>query len=325
MQQLLRGQPAVAGWSELSFAQLPVDGRTLPVMGIRRDLGSVQPVTIGGQPLGPGDQIQLGTATLRALGKKIGDRVRVGPPGSARTLTITGTVTLPSFGVNTDDHVSLGRGAMLPLGTLYAIEGKQPGPLTRAAAQTLSLPSAVAIDLVPGTTPAQRARLVHRIVAARPDQAAPGSTYELPTAVGSAILNARQLGAQPLTLALSLAAAVALSLALTVLTSVRRRRQELALLKTLGMTRAQIRAVAAWQTSLTLLIATAAGLPLGIAAGRWAWHGFAGSIGTVPVTDVPVLLLVLGVAAVAAAGNLLAAVPATIAARTRPAASLRAP
>ena len=45
------------------------------------------------------------------------------------------------------------------------------------------------------------------------------------------------MGDQPLALALGLAAAAVLSLALTVLASVRRRRRELALLKTLGMTR----------------------------------------------------------------------------------------
>jgi ABC-type antimicrobial peptide transport system permease subunit len=115
-----------------------------------------------------------------------------------------------------------------------------------------------------------------------------------------------------------------LSLALTVLSSVRRRRQELALLKALGMTRGQVWAVIAWQTTLTLAIAIAAGLPLGIAAGRWAWRAFAGSIGAVPVTEIPLLALILALIALAAGGNLPRRRPAAIAARTRPAASLRA-
>jgi hypothetical protein len=42
---------------------------------------------------------------------------------------------------------------------------------------------------------------------------------------------------------------------------VRRRRRELALLKVLGMTRQQVRAIITWQTTLTLGIA--------IGAGRW--------------------------------------------------------
>ena len=96
--------------------------------------------------------------------------------------------------------------------------------------------------------------------------------------------------------------------------------RELALLKALGMTRGQVRGVIAWQTTLTLLI----GGPLGIAGGRLAWHAFAGSLGIVPIVEVPVAALVLGLAVLVLAGNLLASLPATVAARTRPAIDLRA-
>jgi predicted lysophospholipase L1 biosynthesis ABC-type transport system permease subunit len=168
----------------------------------------------------------------------------------------------------------------------------------------------------------QRQRLVNRIMSANPDQT-PGGTQELRHHMAAAVVNATQMGPQQLALALALAAAAVLSLALTVLASVRRRRHELALLKALGMTRGQVRAIIAWQTTLTLLIALAAGLPLGIAAGRWAWRGFAVSLGVAPVAVVPVLLLAAGGAALMAAGNLLALTPAAIAARTPPATTLR--
>jgi hypothetical protein len=67
-----------------------------------------------------------------------------------------------------------------------------------------------------------------------------------------------------------------------------------------------------------------AGVPLGIAAGRWAWGTFAGSLGVSPVTVVPVALLAVGGVLLVLAGNLLAAVPAVVATRTEPAAALRA-
>jgi len=69
------------------------------------------------------------------------------------------------------------------------------------------------------------------------------------------------MGGQPLALALGLTVAAVLSLALTVLSSVRRRRRELALLKALGMIRGQVRAIVAWQTTLTLLVAVLVGRP----------------------------------------------------------------
>ena len=67
----------------------------------------------------------------------------------------------------------------------------------------------------------------------------------------------------------------------------RQRRRELALLKALGLRARQIRAIIAWQTSTILVVAVAVGVPLGIAAGRWAWTSFANSIGVVPTPVVP--------------------------------------
>jgi putative ABC transport system permease protein len=101
-------------------------------------------------------------------------------------------------------------------------------------------------------------------------------------------------------------------------------RRELALLKTLGMTRRQVRAIVAWQTTVTLVIAAVAGIPLGLALGRWAWQAFAGTLGVVPVTAVPALALAAGTVGLLVLGNLLTALPGRVAARTAPAVTLRA-
>jgi len=98
MDRLVGGQPGVTAWSQFGFSQVAVDGQEVPVMGLQRELGSVEPPTTSGHPItGPG-QVELGTATLHQLGKHIGDTVRVGTGRSARELTITGTVTLPHSG-----------------------------------------------------------------------------------------------------------------------------------------------------------------------------------------------------------------------------------
>jgi ABC-type proline/glycine betaine transport system permease subunit len=85
-----------------------------------------------------------------------------------------------------------------------------------------------------------------------------------------------------------------------------------------------VREVIAWQTSVILLAAVLVGVPLGVVAGRWAWNGFAASLGVLPVTVIPGVALLAGFIALLVAGNLLTAVPASIAARTRIAAMLRA-
>ncbi len=323
MDQLVDHQPGVTGWSQFAFSQVLIDGREVPVMGLQREVGSVEPPTTSGHPIaGPG-QIELGTSTLRQLGKQVGGQVRVGTGKTARTLTIVGTVALPSFGLIFADHVSLGRGALLPESTLLAIQDITAGvPSQQAAAAFPAFPSAVAIDMAPGTA-ADARRLVSRIASADPD-GSPGSTYPLGPQRGAAILNAAQMGSQPLALAIGLAAAAVLALALTVLASVRQRRRQLAVLKALGLRRGQLRAIVAWQVSVILVIAAAIGVPAGVAAGRWAWATFGGVVGFVPVSVVPVLPVALGSVALLAAGNLLAVAPALIAARTPPAAALRA-
>jgi hypothetical protein len=323
MDHLVDHQPGVTGWSQFGFSQVLIDGREVPVMGLQREVGSVGPPTTSGHPVaGPG-QIELGTSTLRQLGKQVGGQVRVGTGKTARTLTIVGTVTLPSFGLIFADHVSLGRGALLPESTLLAIQDVTAGaPSQEAAAAFPAFPSAVAIDMAPGTS-ADARRLVSRIASADPD-GQPGSTYPLGPQRGAAILNAAQMGSQPLALAIGLAAAAVLAVALTVLASVRQRRRQLAVLKALGLRRGQLRAIVAWQVSIILVIAAAIGVPAGVAAGRWAWATFGGVVGFVPASIVPALPVVLGFVALLAAGNLLALAPALIAARTPPAAALRA-
>ena len=325
MDRLVSGQPGVTGWSTFAFTQIPIDGQDVPVLGLTRHLGSVEPPTTSGHPIaGPG-QIELGVATMRQLGKRIGDTVTLGSGRDKRTLTIVGTVTLPSIGLTLTDHVSLGRGAMLPDNTLLAAQGLTPGQAVHAAGEPVSVPafpSAVAIDLAPG---ASGEALVARISHAGPG-GTPGGTYRLPQnrIRGAAIVDAARMGSQPLTLALAVAAAAVLSLALTLLASVRQRRRELALLKTLGLTRRQVMAAVAWQASVILVVAGLVGVPLGVAAGHWAWGAFATSLGAVPVTVVPVPALLAGLVVLLVAGNLLAAGPGAVAARTAPAAVLRA-
>ena len=137
----------------------------------------MQPPTTSGHPISGPLQIELGTVTLRELGKHVGDTVIAGTGRHRRTLTIVGTVTLPSMGLTLADHVSLGRGAMLDDSTLLAIEGliNVPAGAATEAVSAPAFPSAVAIDLAPGT---DAAPLVARIADAGPaiPRAAPTSS-----------------------------------------------------------------------------------------------------------------------------------------------------
>jgi ABC-type antimicrobial peptide transport system permease subunit len=108
-----------------------------------------------------------------------------------------------------------------------------------------------------------------------------------------------------------------------VVSVVRRRRRDLALFAALGMRRSQILSSVVIQAVLVAGVALVVGLPLGLAAGRVAWSGFAADLGVVDSLRLPWGALVLAVAVVAAGAALIALVPALVAARTRPALVLR--
>ncbi len=68
----------------------------------------------------------------------------------------------------------------------------------------------------------------------------------------------------------------------TLVMSIRRRRRDLAVLKTLGFVRRQVSATVAWQATTLAGIALVIGLPVGAVVGRWAWTIFANAIGVLP-------------------------------------------
>jgi ABC-type antimicrobial peptide transport system permease subunit len=137
------------------------------------------------------------------------------------------------------------------------------------------------------------------------------------------IVDYRSMGTTPAILGASLGGAALAALGITLLASVRRRRRDLAVLKILGFTRSQLRAVVAWQSNVAVAIGTVVGIPVGIAIGRALWDLFAQEIDAVPSPAVPVLPIVLIAIGSLLLANVVAAVPGRIAARTPAALVLR--
>jgi hypothetical protein len=323
LDRFFTGQPGVTGWSELGFAQLSIRGAEVPVMGVLQHPGErhVQPPTTTGHPLSGPNQIEFGSTTMRQLGLHVGDRLVLGH--DPRPLTVVGTATLPSFGVVLTDHVSLGHGAMMGWTTLMSVLGLPTNPTEKQIENAVAAPAYPATVAFDVSSRAVANKLIAKMAALSAESGSPGGAYPLPPQRGAAVINASQVGSQPIVLAIGVAAAALLALGLTILASVRQRRRELALLKALGLRARQIGAVVAWQTSTILVVAVAVGVPCGVAAGRWVWTSFANSIGVVPSPVVPGRALLVGVVLVLAAGNVLASMPALLAARIAPAVTLR--
>ena len=106
-------------------------------------------------------------------------------------------------------------------------------------------------------------------------------------------------------------------------TMVRRRRRDLAVLRSLGFTRRQVVATTAWQATTLAVVAVAGGIPLGVAVGQWAWSVVAHGIGVASDAALPAMALVALVPVTLVLANVIAALPGRAAGRVTAGAALR--
>jgi FtsX-like permease family len=331
--RLLSRDPDVAGWTGYTFGNVQINALTVPSL-LTQAHAELSPPILAGHVVDADNQVVLGSATLAALHKKIGDTVMVsyGAPQDAPVyvppspMVIVGTATMPAIGVSGHLHTSLGTGALLPTGL-------EPAAFKRALTQpdpNLNGPAMDVVRLKTGVSLAAGRASLQRIVASADkvmaaDPNGQGDTYALLSVQRPAeIVNYQSTGATPVILATGLAAGALVALGLTLAASVRRRRRELALFKTFGFTHRQLAAAVAWQASVVAVIGILVGVPVGIIVGRWLWIIFANAINAVPypsVSVVDVLGVALGMRVLA---NLAAVIPSRMAARTPTALVLRA-
>jgi hypothetical protein len=327
----------VAAWTGADHNDAEIDGQNVPVLyGDAR--AALTPPIVAGHAVTQKNQIVLGAATLAQLHKHIGDTVivRYGQQQDAplyippTRLVIVGTATMPAVGSSGifADHTSMGTGALVSAGIEPA--AYRQAQLSRDP--TLNGPSLVFVKLRSGVSPAaglaglQRiASAANRVFAAVPDGG--GGGYDV-AVLGvqrpAEIVNYPAMGAAPVILAAGLAASALAALALTLAASVRRRRHDLALLKTLGFTQRQLASAVAWQASAAAVVGVVVGVPAGIALGRQLWVLFARAIYAVPEPTVPVLPVILIALGTLVLANIAAAIPGRLAARTPAAGMLRA-
>ena len=327
---LLHRDKLIAASTGVYFLTVQIDGQTVPgILSPARP--AVGPQILSGTGLeGPGDVV-LGRGTLAQLHKRVGDDVTVqlGPVIRDARLKIVGTAALPALGDTLGIHPSLATGAILPIGVVSHAALYEAGPN--------SGPNAIFVRLRPGVSQAAGLRSLLQITnyynryAHSPqivNQVGPEAlelqANVLPVQRPAEIVNYKSMGTLPAILAGSVAAGAVVALGLALFASVRRRRRDLALLKTLGFTRGQLVATVAWQATVVAIVGLIIGGPLGIAAGRWLWILFARGLSAVPEPVIPALSITLAAVATLLLANLVAAGPGRQAARTPAALLLRA-
>lgn len=260
---------------------------------------SVGPPMLEGRLPSAPDEIVVGPGTLADLGKAVGDHVQVtlGDTAAARIV-----------------------GVMVPLATL-------DGQMTMTRGALMTHEGAAALDPQEGVVPSQylirfepgadRAALLARL---RDEY--PGTVVT--ATVPADIENLRRVQRLPTLVAGFVALLAVGTLVNTLVTGVRRRRRDLALFATLGFRRRQLAGTVAWQATTFAVLALVVGIPLGVAAGRVAWHLVVDPFASSLEPTVPAPALVALAVAWLIIANLAATVPARSAARSHPAEVFRA-
>ena len=327
---LLAADHSVAATTGVYFATVQIDGQTVP--GIAAPArAAVAPPVLTEHGVDGSRQIVLGPATMAQLHKRVGDTVWVSENSLVPRirLRITGTAPLPAVGTTLSVHPSMSTGALFSSALLSAQARDQFGPF--------SGPNAIFVRLRPGASQAPGGRFLTRIaqdltrldhsprvLAAFGPVAFEVNVKLLPAQQPAEIVNYKSMGTMPAILAGGLAAGAVAGLGLTLVASVRRRRRDFALLKTLGFTRRQLAGAVAWQSTVIALVGLVIGVPLGIASGRLLWLAFARQLSAVPDPVVPALSVILAAVGALVLANVVAAIPARQAARTPAALLLRA-
>jgi predicted lysophospholipase L1 biosynthesis ABC-type transport system permease subunit len=260
----------------------------LDVTGMEQIRGVLEPDVLSGRLARRPDEIALGAVASRDMGAKVGEEVVLSGEGGQQEFLVTGIVVVPS--VEGGDGV--GEGAVVTHDGLRRIS---PDAALGVAA----------VRVRPGADVATRIERLSGTGAGLPDRP-------------SSVLNMERIRSTPYIVAGCLTALIMLSLGHQLISSLRRRRGELAILRALGADRRWITGVVHWYAVALAAASVVVGGPLGVAIGQVVYRTYIDRIGARTDGSVPLLVLALGVIALLIAANLVAAIPARRARRSVP-------
>lgn len=298
--------PEFTAWSVLTVDQVELEGVRVPAVGIEYGEGGAGPTILDGRRPEAEDEVLLGGRTMDLLGVGIGDRVRA--DGGA-SFEVVGQAVFAGLGTYPGaDRTELGKGALFTRDGLAAV-----GEGFGFSSLVIDAPDPAALDAG-----------LDRMLA---DQEAAVGAEEIEVhtspALPADVQSLSQVRATPPLIAGVLAVLGGAAFAFVLVSGVRSRRREIAVLKTLGFRSRDVAGTVAWQATATALVAGAVGLLLGTLAGRTAWTVLADALGVGDDVRIPASLALVLLGVVVGA-NVLAVVPGLVAARTRPAPMLRA-
>lgn len=283
--------------SALRMSTADIGGTETQLLGFQALRGGgIAPTVLEGRAAQAPDEVVLGSDTMERLGVTLGDRAPFpGLEGAPVELEVVGR------GVFATQADTLDEGAALTMEGLEQLDAY-------VGTTELVVRWAPEADVDAGLAELTRLSASRPLLLIQPSQ----------------VRDLERVESLPVALAGFLALLAALAVGHALVTGVRRRRRELAVLRAMGFVGRQVAATVAWQSTTLAAVGLAIGLPLGVALGRWSWSLVAGQIGVVVSPDVPLSAVALACAGAVVVANLVAALPARQASQLRPATALRA-
>jgi ABC-type lipoprotein release transport system permease subunit len=292
----LENAPAVDGLMILSGTTAQAQEENINIVGVDAVRGGLVPRVLEGRFPVTADEIALGRVTAHQLDVGLRDEITLDGATASARYEVVGYVVLPTFYFG---H-GVGHGAAMLADGLRRVEPDIED-------------SMAAVRLAPGARPADIGPVADLA-------STPADELELPADVR----NLERTRNVPTLLAAVLAALAAVTLAHHLLTSVRARTRDVAVLRCLGADRRWLGAAVHWQAATLTIAALAIGVPAGLLAGRLAFRTFGDRIGAAsdPLTPIVAVLAITFAAIVIA--NIAAAIPARRVRRVSAATLLRA-
>jgi putative ABC transport system permease protein len=294
----LQADKDVAGLAAGTVTQVRLEDHTVDLLGMQKIKGTVAPTIVAGRAPEDRAEVALGARTMRSLDVDIGDEVRVAIGDTSAKLRVVGRAVFPEFG----DAGQLGTGGFVTLGALDRLLPSAPRNIFfikfRDGADLAAQRERIGAALEP---------LPHRIEGWPTDLA-----------------NIERVSALPELFSAILAGLAIVLLLHTLVTSIRRRRRELAVLEAIGFVHRQVGTSIVMHAIALVVVAMVIGVPIGVVTGRMIWKRFASELGLVSLPVIPFGLVIAAIAGAVVLASIVAVAPAYWATRARPAAPLRA-
>lgn len=304
------GYAAVWGGYEDTVTVLGERPQAVATAGIDSLAGGTYISLRSGRPAAAEDEVVVGARTLERAGAELGGTIAVEGPRGRAELEVVGVAVLHQL---VSDDFELDQGLVTTSDGLRALFSGPEVEVGDTVHTDGVLLNRFLVDVSEGSTVAQATASLRR-------DFGPTVAPHLPPLDVASLRGTRAL---PWVLGALVGILSVASLFHFLVTTVRRRRRDFAVLAALGATGSLVRTSVISTATATVLIAALAGLPIGLVAGRTAWSVLADSIGAPTAARAPVPGILGALVSILIVSNGVAAVPGRVAARLRPAEILR--